>query len=77
MSAIYVCPAGKKIEVNVYGFKKIPKILRLYGSWYFDECIKCSKQHSYDYYLEESKFLDMPTIESHGYCKLKLDDDDC
>lgn len=72
MNAVYVCPAGQLMKVNVYGFKKSPQTLKLRGSWYFEECIKCKIPTSDDYYLREGDCFQENGVECESYCELKL-----
>ena len=75
MTAVYVCPVGQKVTVNVYGFKEPPKLLKLRSRWYFEECIKCQKPASYDYYFRERNgCYTEPGVEMEGYCELKLEE---
>lgn len=72
---LYQCAAGKTTNVNTFCFNIPPKIIKLKGSWYFQECISCNKKTSTDYYFIAGTAFSENTIECEGYCKLLRDYD--
>jgi len=75
LNAVYVCPAGQKVTVDVSRLTQIPLYLKLKGRMlHFKECRKCRKSTPCSYFCMNFGRYQGPVERVEYYCELNLEE---